>query len=107
MLIALSASQFGIGQSTMTLQKIQASENYYLAMACAEEALMKFGKDPKHYSGDEILTIEGKECTILPVESEGSVKIIKVLSNLNNQVKKMKIEIKKNKINSWQEVADF
>ena len=107
-LIALSASHFGIGRSTMVLQKNQASESYYLAMACAEEALMKFGKDPKGYRGNETLTINGKDCTILPIAREGKDKIIiKVLSNTYNQTKKIKIKIKKNKKESWQEVAEF
>ena len=106
-LIALSASYFGIGRSTMVLQKNQTSESYYLAMACAEEALIKLGKDQKHYQGNETLNINGASCSILPIEKEGKVHIIKVSSNVHNQTKKIKIEVKKDKMKSWQEVAEF
>jgi len=111
MLIALSASHFGISQLTMALQKNQSSESYYLAMACAEEALMKL-KEDLGYRGDETLNIDGASCNILRVEGRGNKdRIIKTRSNAHNQTKKIKIEINRvnpeTKIKSWQEVADF
>jgi len=110
-LIALSASHFGIGQTTMALQKNQSSESYYLAMACAESALMKLKEDLK-YRGEEVLNINGASCSILGVEGRGNKdRIIKTVSNAHNQTKKIKIEIKKvnpeTDIKSWQEVANF
>jgi len=110
-LIALSASHSGIGQSTMALQKNQSSESYYLAMACAEEALMKL-KEDLGYRGDETLNIDGASCNILRVEGSGNKdRIIKTRSNAHNQTKKIKIEINRvnpeMEIKSWQEVADF
>jgi len=110
-LIALSASHFGISQLTMALQKNQSSESYYLAMACAEEALMKL-KEDLGYRGDETLNIDGASCNILRVEGRGNKdRIIKTRSNAHNQTKKIKIEINRvnpeMEIKSWQEVADF
>jgi len=111
LLITLSASHFGIGRSTMALQKNQATESYYLAQACGEETLMKL-KEDLGYRGEEILNINGNACNILSVEGKGNKdRVIKVSSSTYNQFKKIKIEIKRvnpeTEIKSWQEVANF
>lgn len=111
LLIALGISQFGIGQSTMALQKNQALESYYLAQSCAEEALMKL-KEDLGYRGNETLNINGNSCAILPAEGSGNKnRVVKTSSNAYNQIRKIKIEIDRVNpamdIKSWQELADF
>lgn len=111
LLIALGASQFSLGQSTMAIQRNQSLKSYYLAQACAEEALMRL-KEDLGYRGEEVLNINGASCQILRIEGSGNKdRIIKTLSNAHNQTKKIKIEIERVnpeiEIKSWQEVADF
>lgn len=108
LLIGLSTSHFGISQLSMGLQRSQTQESSWLAQACAEEALMKLVESDFEYQGNETLNINGETCTILPIEKTGGKsQVIKVTSSAYNQTKKIKIEIKENKIESWQEVADF
>lgn len=111
LLISLSASLLSIGESKMGLQMNQASESFYLAQSCAEYALIAL-KNDLNYIGDETLTINGQDCTILPLEGSGNTdRVIKALSNAYNQTRKIRIEI--NQVNpeidikSWQEVANF
>lgn len=113
LLIALTSSHFGIFQSKMVLQKNQSSESYYLATACAEEALMKL-KEDLGYRGDETLNINGNSCEILRIEGSGNKdRVIKASSSTHNFTEKIKIEINRvnpemeMEIKSWREVANF
>ena len=111
LLIVLGISQSSIGQSTMVIQRNQDSEVYCLAQACAEEALMKL-KEDLEYQGEETLNIGGKSCTILTIEGSGNKdRVVKTSSLVDNQVKRIKIEIDRVnpncRIKSWQEVANF
>jgi hypothetical protein len=107
LLIGLSVSLLSINEAIMGLKKTQSSQAYFLANLCVEQALMKL-KENINYSGGEIINIEGGNCQILPIEGNWT---IKVLSNFQNQIKKIKIIIAqvnpKMVTSSWQEVADF
>lgn len=110
-LLAISAGQLSIGELKMTLQRNQALQSYYLAHACAEEALMKL-KEDLTYVGSETLNINEAACDILNVEGEGNKdRIVKIESTAFNQTKKIKIKI--DQVNPqydiafWQEVSDF
>lgn len=110
-LIASSANLLSISESDMGLQENQAWEAFYLATACAEDALMKL-KDNLKYGGNETLTFDNGTCTILSLEgSANKDRIIKVASTAYNQTRKIKIEINKvnpdMEIKSWQQVVDF
>ena len=110
-LIASSAILLSISESNMGLQENQAWESFYLATACAEDALIKL-KDNLNYEGNETLTFDNGTCTIEPIEGAGNEgRVIKVFSNAYNQVRKIKIEINKmtpnTEIKSWQQVVDF
>lgn len=110
-LIVFSASHLSISQLTMALEKNQAKESYYLAQACAEEALMKL-KEDVGYRGNEVLNIDGHTCNILNVEGRGNKdRVVKTSSNAYNQVKKIKITIKEVNplldFKSWLQVAEF
>ena len=110
-LITSSANLFSISESDMGLQENQAWEAFYLATACAEDALMKL-KDNLNYKGNETLTFDNGSCTIEPVEgSKNKNRTIKVSGSAYNQTRKIKIEINTvnpdTEIKSWQEVVDF
>ncbi len=108
LMIGLSISFLSIGEVSMSLQKSQSSQVYYLANLCAEEALMKL-KENSGYTG-ETINIENGSCTSL-VSLAGSIWTIEVSANFQNQIKKMQIIISQINpemiIDSWQEVADF
>ena len=107
LLIGVGISQLSISEAQMSLQKTQSSQSFYLANLCAEEALMKL-KENINYPGDETILEGGGSCYILPIEGTWTVKVI---SQFQNQIKKMKIVISQVNptmiIISWQEVADF
>jgi len=110
-LIASSANLLSISESVMGLQENQGWEVYYLANACAEEALMKL-KNDLNYSGNETLGFDNGNCTIKPLEGTGSEnRIIKTSGTAYNQVRKIRIEINRvspdTEIKSWQEVTSF
>ena len=110
-LIASSANLISISESSMGLQENQAWGSFYLATACAEDALMKL-KYNLNYPGNETLTFDNGTCTILPVEGEGNEeRIIKVSAIAYNQTRKIKIRIKRvnpdTEISSWQQITEF
>lgn len=111
LLIASAANLFSIGESGMGLQESQSWHAYYLANACAEDALIKL-KNDLDYSGNETLNFDNGNCIIEPLEGTGDRdRIIKVSGIAFGQFRKIKIEIDKMSpritIKSWLEVADF
>jgi len=111
LLIAISASLFGISESDMGLAKNQSSKAFYLVTLCTEDALMKL-KDDLNYQGNETLTFDEGSCDILPLEGNGNQdRVIKTIGTAYNQTRKIKIEINrvnpKMEISSWQEVVSF
>ena len=105
--VSLSITLLSLSEAKMSLEKSQASQAYYLANLCAEEALISL-RENLNYRGNKILTIEAGNCQILPIEGNWT---IKVLANYKNLVKKMRIVVSQVSpqmlISSWQEVADF
>jgi len=111
LLIAISVNLFSINESQIGLAQSQSSESYYLANACAEEALIRL-KNNLSYLGSEMITIGTNQCQILALEGSGNTnRIIKAKSSLYNQVRKIKVKI--NQVNPqtvislWEEVTDF
>jgi predicted chitinase len=107
LLVGLGISLLSISEATMSFNKTQSSQAYFLANLCAEEALMKL-KENVNYPGNETLGIEGGNCQILQVEGSWTVKVI---ADFQDQIKKMIVEVAQINpemvISSWQEVADF
>ena len=109
--IAINTSLFGISEAGMGLQKSQSSEAFYLAILCAEDALMSL-KENLDYYGEETLTIGQGNCTILQVKGSGNKdRVVETTGTIYNQTRKIKIEIgrvdPKMEIDSWREVVDF
>lgn len=110
-MIASSANLISISESSMGLKERQSWEAFYLATACAEEALMSL-KQGLNYSGNETLTFTNGECAILPVEGIGNQnRTIKVSGSVFGFIRKIKIEINRVRpevdIESWEEGVDF
>jgi len=111
LILAVSMGLSGISESGMSLQSSLASESFYVAAACAEETLNRLKID-LNYSGNESITINGSSCFVELIEGSGNQdRVVKVLSNIVNQVTKLRIDIAQinpvMQINSWTQVADF
>ena len=111
LLLAISASLFGVSETDMAVQQKHSSQAFYLANLCAEHALMEL-KNELGYFGDETLGFEDGSCTVLPLEGNGNYdRIIKTTSSIYGQTRKIKIEINRVnpeiEISSWQEVVNF
>ena len=111
LLIAASASLFGVSETDMGLIEDQSTQSYYLANACAEYSLEKL-KNNINYTGNETIDIDNGSCYIyLPEGSGNENRTIKVTGTLANKTRKIKIIIEKINpsmiITSWQEVSEF
>lgn len=109
--IAVSSAILAVGQGRNGLLAQNLTEAKNLANACAEKALMDL-KENENYIGNQTVNLNGALCQINPVESPGgTVKIVKVSSQVNQVTKKIKISV--SQINplmtfdSWQEVDNF
>lgn len=110
-LIVVSFNLISITEIGISLREVQTTESFYLAQACAEEALIKL-KENVDYTGGEALEIEDGSCDIVSVEGEGNYnRTIKVSSSFHNMTRRIKVEIAEvnpqTKINSWEEVESF
>jgi len=107
LLLGLSFGLLAIGETEMSLDKVQSSQAYFLTNLCAEQALMKL-KEDINYLGNETINTESGNCQILQIEGQW---VIKTQGNFQNYVRKMRISISQVNpriiIDSWQEVADF
>jgi len=111
LMISISSNLFGISESDMGLQKSQASQAFYLANLCSEDALMKL-KNDINYLGNENLIFDNGSCSILPIESgSGESRTVKTIGSIQNQIRKIRIEMGRInpslQISLWQEVSDF
>ena len=105
-LVAAAAAFYGIGEVYMGFKKSQGEESFYLSAACAEEALTKL-KESLNYGGNETLTSDSGNCTILPIEGSGNEdRIVKTIGRVGGAIRKIRIGVKKvnldMEINSWQ-----
>lgn len=110
-IIASSASLISISESKTGLKESQSWEAFYLATACAEDALMKL-KEDINYPGGETLTFESGTCYIAFVEGTGeNNRVVKTSGTVLAQIRKIRIEIEQINpemaIKSWQEVSEF
>ena len=109
-LIATSASLVSISESDMGLEENQAWESFYLATACAEEALQKI-RDSAPFSGSGNLSLGQGNCTYTVTKLTGQNRIITAAGTVRNITRKVKITLDKItpniNITSWQQVVDF
>jgi len=75
------------------ISRQRSLSNYYLANACANEALVKLQKDFT-YSGNETINIGADSCQIEAISGSGNTnRTIIASSQIANQQKKIKIII--------------
>ncbi|MFA6436641.1 MAG: hypothetical protein WC242_00795 [Candidatus Paceibacterota bacterium] len=110
--VALITISMGVGTgSKISIQLKNSEKSYFLANACAEDALEKLWESVS-YSGNEILNFDQGICGILPVEtgSDGK-KTIKVYGSVADHTRRSVVIISTTTpqiiIESWKEVADF
>jgi hypothetical protein len=109
--IASSANINSIYESDMGEKAAKGWESFYLAMACAEEALIKL-KESVDYLGGEVLMFDNGECSIVDVAGAGNKsRRVKVSASIAGQVRKIVVNVAeinpRMTIDSWQEVSSF
>ncbi|OGY58983.1 MAG: hypothetical protein A3E61_02230 [Candidatus Colwellbacteria bacterium RIFCSPHIGHO2_12_FULL_43_12] len=79
-----------------------------LAEGCAEKALLKYSQDSS-YIGNENILIGGRQCSILPIETSGSNKIIKTEATVESVTSNIKVTVNSADLTliSWEELASF
>jgi len=110
--VALITISMGVGTgSKISIQLKNSERSYFLANACAEDALEKLWENSS-YAGNEILTFDQGMCGILPVVigSDGK-KTIKVYGSVADHTRRSIVIVSTTTpqiiIDNWKEVADF
>ena len=86
----LGSSAFFSRSNDVDFLSKQAS--YFLARSCLDRALLELAGN-SNYSGNETITIDSRQCTINPVETSGSNKIIKAAAQVNSAVTNLKLTV--------------
>jgi len=110
LVVALGAGFMSIGEADMGLKIDQDSESYYLASACAEEALQRI-HDSISFQGSGNLSFSNGSCSYTVILGSGESRTINASGALNNIIRRIKITISQItpaiNISLWQEVANF
>ena len=80
----------------------------FVAESCVETALLRLGTDPT-YQGGDILTLNGDECSIMPIDILGLTRIIKTKSTIQEATTNLRVtaSFPTLTIVSWEEVESF
>ncbi|MBI3459075.1 hypothetical protein HY061_02330 [Candidatus Azambacteria bacterium] len=83
-------------------------QSFALAEACVDSALLKLAQNAS-YSGNENVLIGNDQCSILPMETLSSQKIIKTKAILKKAITNLKITVNSSNLSiiSWEEVSKF
>lgn len=107
---AIGASFLSISEAGMGLQKNQSSSAYYLASACAEEALQQIN-DSLDFQGSGAASFVNGDCSYEVIIGSGQDRIIRASGIVAVVARKISISLDQVvpiiNITSWQEVADF
>src|SRR3989344_9440055 len=71
---------------------LSKQSSYFLARSCLDQALLELAGN-SDYSGNEVIAIDSYQCTINPVETSGSNKIIKATAQVNSAVTNLKLTV--------------
>ena len=79
-----------------------------LAEGCAEKALLKYSENTL-YAGNENITIGGKQCSILPIETSGNNKILKTKAIVQSSASNIKVTFDSMDMTiiSWEELPNL
>jgi len=93
LLATLSLTFISLEQRTGMISRNRTLNNYYLANACANQALVKLQKDPT-YGGNETINLDSQSCQIEAISGSGNTGRTIIASSLVvNQQKKIKVDI--------------
>jgi len=111
LIIVLGLNLNAISESKIAISEEASQKAFYLATACAEDAIRKL-KDDINYAGNETIAIGAESCFIETVEGSGNTnRVVKTQSTVGEHTRKIKVEIATvnpdTAITSWQEVADY
>ena len=115
LVVSLGASFLGMSEGDMALMHNQSSASYFLANACAEEALLNLKNDASYQPSQpsETYVFDGGTCQIFyPISGSGNrQRVIEVSGDVDGKIRKLRVkvlELSPNTIiQSWQEVAEF
>lgn len=111
LLTALSTNLLGISEAQMGLKKQKTSQAFYLATACAEDALLRLQNNFTYtLTIPETVVLNGGSCDIISVT--GTIqKEVRTEATVDNKTRRIKILVSSPAghlvIDFWQEVADF
>jgi hypothetical protein len=105
-IIALSATLLGIGESEMGYTADRATEAFSVADGCMEEALNRLRKDDAYAGGS--LNLGSGSC-IISISGLGSTRTITVIGTVEEYNKKISSDItflsgRRIRVDSWQEL---
>ncbi len=82
--------------------------SFSLAEGCAEKALLKYAED-NAYAGNESITVGGRQCSILPIETSGSDRIIKAKAIVESTTSNVKVVFNGTDMTivSWEELSNL
>jgi len=111
MVLLLSSSLSSINEFNTSFKEKKSWEAFYLATACAEEALVKL-KDSLDYVGGETLEFDNETCQVLIVRGGGNRnRTIETLSSVDRHTRRITVSVGEVNprmiIQHWQEVSDF
>lgn len=110
LLIAFSSGILGIYEANIGLGKSQESKVFYLASACAEEALQKI-RDSSSFSGSGNLSFQEGSCSYEVEKLAEENRLVMASSTVQNATRKIKISLDQIlpaiNIVSWEQTADF
>lgn len=111
LVISVGLSLRSVTETQISLGEQESHRALALANLCMEAALMKL-ESVLHYSGNEIIIVNGQSCDIMGVEGSGNLnRTVKTKSTVSGYTKKVKVVVSKvspvMQITSWEEVGDF
>ena len=79
-----------------------------LAEGCAEKALLKYAED-NAYAGNKNITVNGRQCSILPIETSGSDRILKTKAIVESTTSNIKVVFNGTDMTivSWEELPNL
>ncbi|MFH1346922.1 MAG: hypothetical protein ABIH10_01585 [Spirochaetota bacterium] len=108
MTITLTVSSMGFFSRVNILDAEFKELSFALAEACVETALLKLSWN-KSYNGNENISVGEYQCSILPIETVSSQKIIKTKAIFLKATTNLKITVQESNllIIFWEEIAKF
>lgn len=108
MVIVFAVSMAGYFARSNILTSEFKDVSLALAEGCTEKALLKYAENTS-YAGNKNITIGSRQCTILPIETSGSNKIIKTKAIVESVTSNIKVTFDGTDMTiiSWEELSSL